>query len=120
MLPGGIPFKGFPREPEKSLGKGKAGQPSEFPLLAKECLHFPGSESEEAVGKGQDASPKKGLFGSHLPVLDVRISQLNWESLLKGADGFILGGSWEGRVPGLLNREARGLDPSSSSGLLTW
>lgn len=37
--------------------------------LPEGCLYSPGGESEEAVGKGWDSSPKKGLFGNHLLLL---------------------------------------------------
>ena len=65
----GVPFKGFPcelKKKKKIIGKGKAGQLSEFQPLIKECLYFPRGESVEAVGKGSTLVLKRGCLGTIL------------------------------------------------------
>lgn len=62
-------LQGFPLRAEKKkkiIGKGEAGQPSEFQPLIKECLYFPRGESMEAVGKGSTLALKRGCLGTIL------------------------------------------------------
>ena len=59
----GFPFRAGKK---KIIGKGNAGQPSEFQPLIKECLYFPRGESMEAVGKGSTLALKRGCLGTIL------------------------------------------------------
>lgn len=54
------------KKKKKIIGKGKAGQLSEFQPLIKECLYFPRGESVEAVGKGSTLVLKRGCLGTIL------------------------------------------------------
>lgn len=106
-------FKGFPCELKKKkiIGKGEAGQPSEFqPLISRSVYISP--QRWEHDGEGQHSSPKKGLFGNHL-ILDEKMNQLSWKVLLKESLGLFLAEAGEevimkGQMPGLLNQEHHG------------
>lgn len=57
-------LQGFPFVSPKNHWKGRGWPAFWAPAPAKECLYFPGGESEEAVGKGRDSGPKRGCLGS--------------------------------------------------------